>query len=98
MQLLDGTVWMLSMSGRVWTPNRLRAAAKCLAEISSEEVCLHRIERRLASEIDVEAVQVRFPTVDCVDVSEWGLEADSPSVDTARHGQRNSLVLDTCAA
>ena len=80
MQLLDETVWMLSISGRLWTDDRLRTAAAILAAISSEAIHIGKVERRLANAIGVESVQLRSPSVDRIEAAEWGLEAVAAAV------------------
>ena len=73
LRLLDGTLWMLEMSGRAWTPGRLRAAADRLSRLSGRAANFRRIERTLSTDLDVRSVRLREPNIDTVDLREWGV-------------------------
>jgi hypothetical protein len=74
LRLSDGTVWMLTLRGAVWSDERLRTAAGVLRRASRLAFTTSSIESLLRRELEIRSVFLESPPVDQVDSRQWDIE------------------------
>jgi len=73
MRLEDGTVWMLSMPGQIWTDQRLQTAAETLSNVSANAYTKTSTERLLRAELRVSSMCLDRPAIGLVDFRQWAV-------------------------
>ena len=72
LQIVDGTLWMLQMPGKGWSPSRLKVVADTLSRFSGEPPNRRSVEGALRRDLGVEAVVLLDPAISTMDASQWG--------------------------
>lgn len=93
LRLTDGTIWMLSVPGTMWTDERLGVAAKALLAVSADAYTKSTIEQLLRETLRNEAIRLEQPIIDRVDLRLWDVQkASFHLAKRLVHGKRTNSV------